>query len=189
MVRHQRLAELSTLQQTSIHNQVYPLQKPDYSRDVTEASSKFYVLVNLTSSLGTNIESQILTELWRQLAAKYGDVKFCEMRADLCIEGYPEKNAPTILVYKDREIKKQMVTLRELGGTKTHLAGTCMAASAAVPSLRAAWLIGRRLDLETLLVDVGAVKENDVRLRKNKDDQVRNSHTARGETDDDEDWD
>ncbi|EER44173.1 phosducin family protein [Histoplasma capsulatum H143] len=134
---------MSLLQKTSIHNQVYPLQKPDYAKDVTEASSKYFVLVNLTSSSVNNIESQLLTELWRQLAMKYGDIKFCEIRADMCIEGYPDRNTPTILAYKDGDIKRQLVTLKELRGPKTTLE-----------------------DLEKLLVSLGAINENDSRLRQ-----------------------
>lgn len=65
----------------------------------------------------------MLTELWRQLASKFGDIKFCEIRADMCIEGYPERNTPTILVYKDTEIRRQLVTLRELKGVRTKLEG------------------------------------------------------------------
>ena len=122
-VRKQRVAELSNVSRASVYNQVYPLQKPDYARDVTEASQKAYVLVHLTSSLGTNIESRLLTELWRELAQKFGDIKFCEMRADLCIEGYPERNTPTILIYRNGDIQKQVVTLRELGGKSTSLEG------------------------------------------------------------------
>ncbi len=91
---------------------------------MTEASKKAYVLVHLTSSLGTNIESRLLTQLWRELARNFGDVKFCEIRADLCIENYPEQNTPTILVYRDGDIKRQFVTLRELGGEKTSIRGT-----------------------------------------------------------------
>lgn len=117
------MEEISLIQQTSIHNQVYALQKPDYGKDVTDASSKYYVLVNLTSSMSNNIESRLLDELWTQLAMKYGDIKFCQMRADMCIEGYPERNTPTILVYKDGDIKKQIVTLRELNGQKTRAEG------------------------------------------------------------------
>lgn len=120
--RQQRLAELSTLQQTSLFNQVYPLQKVDYAREVTDASNKAFVLVHLTSPSG-NVESRVLTELWRQLAAKFGDVKFCEIRADMCIEGYPEKNTPTILVYKDTDIRRQLITLRELNGPRTKVEG------------------------------------------------------------------
>jgi hypothetical protein len=117
------MGELSAVTTASVYNQVYHLQKPDYSRDVTEASSKAYVLVLLTSSQGTNVESRILIEFWRQLAQRFGDVKFCQMRADLCIEGYPEKNTPTVLVYKDGDIKKQLVTLRELRGLQTKVEG------------------------------------------------------------------
>jgi hypothetical protein len=161
-----RLAELSTLQQTSLFNQVYPLQKVDYAREVTETSNSAFVLVNLTSQ-GGNVESRVLTELWRQLAAKFGDIKFCEIRADMCIEGYPERNTPTILVYKDTEIKRQVVTLRELNGPRTKVE-----------------------DLERLLVEIGAVKESDVRLKKRSD-----SDDDRGKDDDlnvedyDDDWD
>lgn len=167
--RQQRLAELSSLQKTSVHGQVYPLQKPDYARDVTEASSKGFVLVHLASSLGSNVESRVLTELWILLAQTYGDIKFCSIRGDLCIEGYPEKNTPTILVYRDGDIKRQIITLAELNGPRTNLA-----------------------DLEGLLLDLGAVKQNDVRLKKREDDdestRQRGPRTASVE-DDDDDWD
>jgi len=169
--RKQRLAEISKLQKTSVYGQVYPLQKPDYARDVTEASSKAFVLVNLTASLGTNVESRVLSELWRELAAKYGDVKFCEIRADMCIEGYPDKNTPTILAYKDGDIRRQIVTLRELNGPKTSME-----------------------DLERLLFEVGAIKENDMRRkRRDSNDDEQESRTsgrkAQVEDDDDDDWD
>ncbi|KAJ5156074.1 hypothetical protein N7492_008877 [Penicillium capsulatum] len=165
--RQKRLAELSTIQQTSLFNQVYPLQKVDYAREVTEASNNAFVLVNLTSQ-GANVESRVLTELWRQLAAKFGDIKFCEIRADMCIEGYPEKNTPTILVYKDTEIKRQLITLRELKGPRTKIE-----------------------DLERLLIDLGALKESDVRLKKNSDSEdYRNAGDDELNIEDyDDDWD
>ncbi|KIW22654.1 uncharacterized protein PV07_10931 [Cladophialophora immunda] len=162
--RQKRLAEMARLQQRALYGQVFPLQKPDYARDVTEESARAFVLVNLTSSLGTNVESRVLSELWRQAARKYGDVKFCEMRADLCIEGYPEKNTPTILVYKDGDIKRQIVTLAQLNGVRTGLR-----------------------DLERLLVEVGAVTENDMRLRRKDDDEDENKNGQ--ENEDDDDWD
>lgn len=117
------MAELSTISATSVYNQVYPLQKADYSRDVTDASKESFVLVHLTSSLGINLESRILTELWRNMARMFGDIKFCEIQADMCIEGYPERNTPTILMYRNGDIQKQVVTLRELGGQQTDIKG------------------------------------------------------------------
>ena len=118
------MAELSTIATASVFNQVYHLQKPDYSKDVTEASNTAFVLVHLTSSLGTNVESRLLSEVWREMALKFGDIKFCEIRADMCIEGYPERNTPTILVYRNGDIKKQVVTLQELNGEQTTIKGT-----------------------------------------------------------------
>lgn len=159
-----RLAELSTLQQTSLFNQVYPLQKVDYAREVTDASNNAFVLVNLTSQ-GANVESRVLSELWRQAAAKFGDIKFCEIRADMCIEGYPEKNTPTILVYKDTEIRRQLITLRELNGPRTKLP-----------------------DLEKLLIEIGALKESDVRLKKREDEDYLKDDELNVE-DYDDDWD
>jgi hypothetical protein len=122
--RQKRMAELSSINTASVYNQVYHIQKPDYSSDVTEESKKAYVLVLLTSSTGTNTESRVMIEHWRELAKRFGDVKFCQMRADLCIEGYPDKNTPTVLIYKDGDIKRQIVTLMQLGGPRTSVQGT-----------------------------------------------------------------
>ena len=131
---------------------------------MTEESSKAFVLVNLTSSLGTNVESRVLTALWREAAAKFGDIKFCEIRADLCIEGYPERNTPTILVYRDGDIKRQLVTLAQLNGPRTNLQ-----------------------DIERVLLDVGAVTENDVRLKQKDSDE--DTGTIREKVEEDEDVD
>ncbi|KAJ9643215.1 uncharacterized protein PV06_05519 [Exophiala oligosperma] len=165
--RQRRLAELSTLQKKSVYGQVYPLQKPDYARDVTDESANAFVLVNLTSSLGTNVESRVLTEVWRQAAAKYGDIKFCQIRADLCIEGYPERNTPTILIYKDGDIRRQVITLAQLNGPRTNLR-----------------------NIEQLLVDVGAINENDMRLkRKDSEEELGGNKKPIDDDGDDDDWD
>lgn len=151
--RQKRMAEINALQKTSLHGSVYPLQKADYARDVTDASKSHFVLVLLTSSSATYssnaTESALLsTRLWPQLAQKYPDVKFCSIRADMCIEGYPERNTPTILCYRDGDIRRQIVTLRELDGMATRLE-----------------------DLEHLLVAVGALQEGDLRVRRRNEDE------------------
>jgi len=171
--RQKRMNELADLQATSIYNQVYPVQKPEYSTEVTEESKKAFIFVLLTSSSGTNTESRLLIEIWRELARKFGDVKFCQMQANLCIEGYPDRNTPTILVYRDGDIKRQIVTLKELNGDKTTMK-----------------------DLENLLRGVGAVKPGDSRLqvRNNEGEDgapkkgIRQS-TTNAAGDSDSDWD
>lgn len=186
-ISEKRLAELSKLQKTSLFGQVYPLQKVDYAREVTEASNSAFVLVNLTS-MGGNVESRVLTELWRQLATKFGDIKFCEIRADMCIEGYPEKNTPTILVYKDTEIKRQLITLQQLKGPRTKVEGINDPRKHERVFMRYYILTGR-IDVERLLVDLGALKESDVRLKKRDDEEDYKTADDLNVEDYDDDWD
>ncbi|KAL7818238.1 thioredoxin-like protein [Trichoderma gracile] len=176
--RQKRMAELSNLQKKAIHGSVYPISKPEYQREITEASNNGPVFVNLTSAAG-NVESRILSELWRQAAKEYGDIKFCEIRANQAIENYPDRNCPTILVYNKGDIVKQIVTLMTLGGTRTNM---------------------RHID--DLLVEVGAVPDSDLRVVKRRraaedaeeerlaGKSIKSSNMGRGQdNDDDDDWD
>ena len=168
------MQELSNIATHSIYNQVYHLQKPDYAKEVTEASKKSFVVVLLTSSLGTNTESGLLISFWRELAGRFGDVKFCQMRADLCIERYPERNTPTILIYKDGDIRRQLITLKELRGQSTTMR-----------------------DFEKLLLELGAVNHNDSRLQHRGNPEtvdqslngVHKSTLVNGLADEDSDYD
>ncbi|KAL7621489.1 Proteolipid protein 2 [Parahypoxylon ruwenzoriense] len=178
--RQKRIQELNNLTKKSIHGAVYPISKPEYSREVTEASRNGPVFVNLTSSLGTNVESRVLSELWRQAAKEYGDVKFCEIRADKAIENYPDRNCPTILVYKNGDIVKQIVTLVTVGGVRMSM-----------------------IEIDNLLVEVGAVSDKDMRVVRRKRDvedakeerlaskgiRSGNSTRATVEDEEDDDWD
>lgn len=175
--RQKRLAELNELSQASKFGSVLPLQKAEYAKEVTEASRDAWVVVAMMSnggSEGNAIESRVLGELLPQLASKYPDVKVLSIRADLCVENYPERNTPTLLIYKDTNIAKQVVTLAGLNGVKTNLG-----------------------NLEMLLVEVGAVREGDARLREGREDDeperkgIRTGGTGRGAKveDDDDDWD
>lgn len=176
--RQQRMNEMNALTSKSKYGSVIPISKPDYSREVTEASKTVPVLVNLTSGMGTNIESRVLTELWREAAKEFGEVKFCQIRGDQAIEGYPDRNCPTILVYKDGEMVKQIVTLVMLDGVRTSMK-----------------------HIDDLLIAVGAVKPNDMRIMKRrrqaeeeeeegpKRTGIRGSHKQPNVESDDEDWD
>lgn len=175
--RQQRVQELAALTKKAVHGSVYPLSKPDYSREVTEASNNGPVLVNLRSGLGTNVESRVLTDLWRKAAVEFGEIKFCEIRGDMAIEGYPDRNCPTILVYDKGDVVKQVVTLMTVGGVRMGMP-----------------------EIDRLLIEVGAIKDNDMRVtRRRKDAEdleeeklgkggIRGSKKATVQ-DDEDDWD
>jgi hypothetical protein len=174
--RQKRMQELNALQTRSIHGSVYPISKPDWNREVTEASRRAPVFVSLTSSSDFQIESSVLSELWRQAAKEYGDVKFCEIRGAQAIENYPDRNCPTIIIYKDGEPVKQIITLATVGGVRMSM-----------------------LQLDDLLVEVGAVSDTDLRVIKRlreaqEAEEVRTTskerkNSLRVDLDLDDDWD
>ncbi|KAL1894600.1 Proteolipid protein 2 [Ceratocystis pirilliformis] len=176
--RQKRMQEIAALQKKSAHGTVYPISKPEYFKEVTEASAKGPVFVNLTSSTGSNLECRVLSDLWRKAAAEYADVKFCEMQAAKAIENYPEVNCPTILVYKNGDIAKQIVTLATVGGRRVNMTF-----------------------IDNLLVETGAVANTDMRVIKRRRDAeeaeddryfcktIRTSNIKKGDdSDSDDDW-
>ncbi|KAH8170083.1 phosducin domain-containing protein [Sarocladium implicatum] len=177
--RKKRMAEMNELTKKALYGSVYPISKPEYQREVTDASAKGPVFVNLTSSMGTNVESRVLSELWRQAAKEYGEVKFCEIRASQAIENYPDRNCPTILVYKNGDIIKQVVTLATIGGVKINMQ-----------------------KIDDMLVETGAVPQSDLRIVKRRraaedaeEEKLAGKTIKTGtagrskDDDDDDDWD
>ena len=168
------MQEMNAIAAKAIHGRVYPIAKTDYSRDVTNASAEFPVLLHLASGSQGNLESRLLTELFRQAAPKYPEIKFCQIIGNMCIENYPEKNCPTILVYKDGDLHKNLVKLGEMRGSETRLP-----------------------DFEKWMVEQGVIKAGDMRLRKDEDseDEGRNAFGVKiskkvtvEEDDEDSDW-
>lgn len=194
--RQKRMEQIAHLVNASVYNQVYPVQKSEWSSEVTEESRKAWVLVLLTSSSGTNVESRLLIEVWRELARRFGEIKFCQIQGDLCIEGYPDRNCPTVLVYKDGDVKKQIVTLKELQGEKTKTDGEfALIFVLGVRCWEWSMLTFWFADVEKLLTGLGAVKYGDSRLTNRHVDEfepkqngIKQGNRATVD-DDDSDWD
>ena len=51
------------------------------------------------------------------LASKFVDVKIMEIDYEECIPGYPERNLPTLLVYRDDDLLTQCVGAAAFGGS------------------------------------------------------------------------
>lgn len=198
--RQKRMEQIAHLVNASVYNQVYPVQKAEWSKEVTEESNKAWVLVLLTSSSGTNVESRVLIEVWRELARRFGEIKFCQIQGDLCIEGYPDRNCPTVLVYKDGDVKKQIVTLKELQGERTKTDGEfgllfCLREGRLRVHFGCCMLTVSIADVEKLLTGLGAIKVGDSRLTNRHVDEyepkqngIKQGNRATVD-DDDSDWD
>ena len=61
-------------------------------------------------------DSAVMGECIEKLAAKYTKTKFVRIISTDCIPGYPDRNLPTILIYKDTECKHNLVGRLPFGG-------------------------------------------------------------------------
>ena len=55
--------------------------------------------------------------LLEKLARKFGDVKFLQIDSEECIPGYPERNLPTLLMYRDDDLLRQCTGPSAFGGS------------------------------------------------------------------------
>jgi hypothetical protein len=70
--------------------QVIPLTRPEFLKEVTEASKDgTYVLVLLFKD--AMVESRVAEEVFAQLAKRHRTVKFMKIISTQCIENYPDK--------------------------------------------------------------------------------------------------
>ncbi|CCH40678.1 Phosducin-like protein 3 [Wickerhamomyces ciferrii] len=171
--KNKRLKELQQLNQVSKFGSVYPITKPEYKTEITDAS-KENTFVWAHMSLQSSLQSRLLSSLFVTLASKFKEIKFVEIPGSRAVENYPDSNCPTILIYFNGDVVKQYITLTELGGNATTVR-----------------------DLEKVLVDIKAVKDSDKRLLINQEDEdLEEAHrlrfakkSIRGRVNDDDDDD
>jgi hypothetical protein len=144
--KQQRMQELKKLSEAKKFGSVLPLSKNEYEGEVTKASNDSFVLVHL--SLQSSLQSRLLSSIFTTLASKFAEIKFCDIPGQRCIENYPDSNCPTLIIYHKGNVKKQFITLTQLGGNDTKLK-----------------------DLEQVLIDLEAVNVNDKRLLINQQDE------------------
>ncbi|KAJ1571087.1 hypothetical protein NDA11_007694 [Ustilago hordei] len=171
-IRRQRMSQLRTETKKARFGRVYPISRPDYTREVTEASkidpdanpdSQPQIEQEERNSNGTSATDKqryggtgvvcflykdgidtcrLLAGYLDTLAAKYPATKFVSIVGDQCIPNYPDRNLPTLLIYRNGELHRQIVGLRpEIGldGMKTKCE-----------------------DIELLLTAVGAIERSKV---------------------------
>lgn len=71
-------------------------------------------------------ESQLMSQHLTRIAAAYPSTKFVSIRGDMCIANYPDKNIPTLLIYRNGNLIKQVIGMGGdvgLRGLKTSALG------------------------------------------------------------------
>ncbi len=61
----------------------------------------------------------MLGECLTELAKKHPQTKFVKIISTECIPSYPDKNVPTVLIYKDTKCLQHLIGLGPFGGPRT----------------------------------------------------------------------
>jgi hypothetical protein len=110
MYRQQRLAELRAAADKQKFDSVREISKPDYASQVSEASHDHWVVVHMYQD--SVDASRLLHQSMQQVALKHKDIQFLRIQSDRCVEQYPHRLVPTLLIYKDGAVRLQLTSMK-----------------------------------------------------------------------------
>ncbi|XP_055493141.1 phosducin-like protein 3 [Leucoraja erinacea] len=116
MYRQQRLTEWKAKQMMKLFGEVLEISGPDYVQEVTKAGESLWVILHLYKQ-GIPLCALINRHL-SELARKFPETKFIRAISTTCIANYPDRNLPTVFIYRNGDIKAQYVGPLLFGGMK-----------------------------------------------------------------------
>ncbi|CAG8700428.1 7137_t:CDS:2 [Acaulospora morrowiae] len=160
--RQKRIAEMKAEASREKFGHVMQISKPDFIKEVTEASKEVWVVVHLFKDYIP--ECKLMNMHLETLAEKHKATKILKIIGDQCIPNYPDKNMPTLLIYGEGDMRHQLVGLSQFGGMNTKLE-----------------------NLENYLISAGAIADNNRTIDKGSPPRkiIQNPATA-ALSDDDE---
>lgn len=111
--RKKRLAEMREVAKVQRYGSVIPISGSDFVREVSQAPEDVWVVVVLYKD--GYPECGLLLQSLEELATKYPGTKFVKIISTDCIPNYPDRNLPTLLVYKNGAVKGNYVGLHSFG--------------------------------------------------------------------------
>ncbi|KAG5896342.1 hypothetical protein JTB14_005822 [Gonioctena quinquepunctata] len=112
--RNKRMAEIKSLAERRKFGFVGEISAQDYVNEVNKAGEGIWVVLHLYKQ-GIPL-CALINEHLKYLALKYPTVKFLKSISTTCIPNYPDKNLPTIFVYFEGDLKKQLAGPLEFRG-------------------------------------------------------------------------
>jgi len=106
-MRNQRMAEMKAKLEKDKFGIVKEITAQSWTQEVNNAGEGIWVVVHLYDK-GVML-SNILNNHFVQLANKYKHVKFVRGVAKQCVPNYPDKNLPTVFVYKNGQLIVQWI--------------------------------------------------------------------------------
>ncbi|KAL0127353.1 hypothetical protein PUN28_005570 [Cardiocondyla obscurior] len=162
--RRKRIAEMKELANKSKYGGVQEISAEDYVKEVNNAGEDIWVILHLYKS-GIPLCALVNQHL-ANLARKFPATKFLKSISTTCIPNWPDTNLPTIFIYRDGNMAKQIIGPLEFRGMKLSEA-------------ELEWMLGQAEAIPTKIKEDPRPKINDVLFSS-----LRNGD----DLDDDNDW-
>lgn len=117
--RNKRMAEMKALSERRTFGIVREISGQDYVDEVNKAGEGIHVVLHLYKQ-GIPL-CALINQFLTNLAARNPEVKFLRSIASTCIPNFPEKNLPSIFIYYEGQMQKQIIGPIELRGEKLTL--------------------------------------------------------------------
>lgn len=114
--RKKRIAELKALAEKRQFGFVREISGQDYVEEVNKAGDGIHVVLHLYKQ-GIPL-CALINQFMNDLATRFPNTKFLKSIAATCIPNFPEKNLPSIFIYYNGQISKQIIGPVDLRGEK-----------------------------------------------------------------------
>ncbi|KAG7392817.1 Phosducin-like protein 2 [Phytophthora pseudosyringae] len=118
-IRDRRIQEMMAQAARSRFDDVQPIAKDEWTKEVTDGSSEHWVIAYLWDEALE--ECKLMDHVLREVAKKHRDVKFVSIQAQACIENWPARNCPTLFMYHKGALQNQLLSIRKLNGLDMKL--------------------------------------------------------------------
>ncbi|XP_018048700.1 PREDICTED: viral IAP-associated factor homolog isoform X2 [Atta colombica] len=162
--RRKRIAEMKELANKCKYGEVREISAEDYVKEVNNAGEDVWVVLYLYKSgipLCTLVNQHLAS-----LARKFPATKFLKSISTTCIPNWPDSNLPTIFIYHEGNMVKQIIGPLEFRGMKLSEA-------------ELEWMLGQTEAISTKIKEDPRPKINDVLFSS-----LKNGN----DLDDDNDW-
>lgn len=114
-IRARRLDELKSEHADGAYGTVEPITRDSFMSEVNHAGEDVGVVVFLYKK--SNYASEYMLVLLENIAKRFKRLKVVRIDSTACIESYPDRNLPTLLLYRDDDLLGQLVGTTPYGGT------------------------------------------------------------------------
>lgn len=114
--RRKRIAEMQAAASKARFGTVREISGQDYIDEVNKAGEGIWVVLHLYKQGIPHCA--LINRFLTELAQRYPETKFVKSIASTCIPNFPESNLPSIFIYFEGQLRKQIIGPTELRGEK-----------------------------------------------------------------------